>query len=1075
MMLFSRYRLVVLLLLAGYILAALPSNSQQPDFFHITVEEGLSNRSVLSIAQDSSGFLWAGTMDGLNRYDGKSVKVYRSFYEANIMNPNIKITRLAAGKDNLWIGTNNGLYKYQLKEEQFVRCPLPSGATAQDSSIIRAICIYNDQVIVATSRQIVLIPPHNGAAGKQQLSALRVEGRALPNIQTLACDAAGNFFIGTSEGLYRTTLSRVIKNKSLQPELIAGGDITTIATDHGANTWIGTKNDGVFVLNNHFTLVKRFTTSLTSGQGLMSNVIRKILCTHDGNTWIGTLKGLNIYDPLKDSMIGVANIPDNAQSLNFNSIYDIQQDRQGNIWVGTFFGGLNIVNQYQTPFKVFQSNSVNNSISSNVISAIVGDRHHNLWVGTEAEGINYYDRQNSRFKVFKTGGSDNTISSNLIKSMLLDNKGRLWAGFFNGEINILEKDGRKIKRMRQTNLSPPPDADDIIALLQDTDGNIWIGNEEAGINIYNPSTGKFSLFEEVFPGYKLSSKAITALFMDSEKNIWVGTKNGLNLINHKRKTVSWLKKTAATPWLLSGYIYCISEDKNGVIWLGSYSGLSCYDPRDKKMNTYTTANGLPGNKVVGIIPDNNNNLWISTNNGISMLDTSRKIFRNYDVHDGLPGKAFNYNSFYKDGNGLLYFGSYNGLVSFDPAAIQVNTIPPKVELIHVLLNGEATHFKNKMEGDIPFADLKYDQNNLTISYAVLNFIKPEKNHSAYKLEGFDKNWISTGTHTAAYSNLPPGGYTLYVKAANNDGIWGSSQKVIAFTVLPPLWKTWWAYTLYFAAFLSSAIAITWFFNSRAALKRELIYEHALNVKQRELHQMKTDFFTHISHEIRTPLTLIMGPAEMLLENELDKATEKKLISSIKSNADRMLNLSNNLMDFIKADSGYTQLHPHWEDIVLFSQKVFDKFSLAARAKQINYRFHAAIPAISLYFDPHYMEIILFNLLSNAIKFAPQQGIVYLSVKKEQEGMVEISICDNGPGIPQESREKIFTQFFQADQGANKQAGTGIGLALTRLLVTLHGGSISFISNPGQAGKEISTCFIVSLKEGQNHLPQSDQV
>ena len=1039
-------------------------------FDHITAEEGLSNRSVLAVTQDPMGFIWAGTMDGLNRYDGKTIRIFRSFYESNPLSPSIKITSLVSGNGYLWIGTNNGLYTHLPGTDSF-RLVQTHPAKEPAGNTVKAIfCFDPGRMLVATSGGLSLITPARHFKAEPVAAVPDSSSSVVKQIQHISSDSSGNILLGTASGLYLFSKTGLAAGQKPYLQCIRSNiNISTIACDRYNQLWVGTQNDGVYVFSAQKKLLQHYTAQGGRQGQLVSNTIRKILCGRDGRVWIGTLKGLSIYHPSSpSSLYACANDPDDPQSLNFNSIHDIFQDLQGNVWIGTFFGGLNMTTRYQTPFTIYQNNRNENSVSSNIISSILGDAAGNLWIGTEAEGINYLNRTAHRFTHLKHSTSGSSISSNLIKAMLLDQKNRIWVGFFNGELNVIDPLTRTATLLRQTNIHASPDADDIITLAQDKEGRIWIGNEEAGVNIYDPATHSFRTFEQAYPGQPLSSNAITHLYRDSKDNMWIGTKKGLNVLYQASGKLVRYTKDNTHPRLHSDYIYCITEDLNHVIWFGSYSGLSFLNPVNGQPSTYTTQNGLSGSKVVGIVTDAQNNLWISTNNGISRLEPSRKQFRIYNTQDGLPGQAFNYNSCYTDRNGTVFFGGYNGLVSFDPRKIEVNPVPPPVELADISVNGIPVKRAVPSTQMAPALTLSYDQNNLEFHYAVLNFIKPEKNRSAYKLEGFDQQWNYTGAHTATYTNLPPGNYTLLIKAANNDGVWNSVQRMARFTIHPPLWKTWWAYGLYLLAFLLATGAVFWFLQSRASLKRKLEYEHALNVKQRELQQMKTDFFTHVSHEIRTPLTLIMGPAEMLLEHDLDRSSEKQLLSSIKSNADRMLKLSNDLLDFMKADSGYIRLHPVKNDLVAFCRDVFEKFSVIATEKGIRYRFNHTEPVIDLSFDPHYMEIVFYNLLSNALKFTPPGGAVSMQLVRQANNEVTISICDNGVGIPPESSEKIFTQFFQVDAAGNKKTGTGIGLALSKILVTLHGGHIHFTSTRGGEGRENKTCFFVSLREGADH-------
>jgi len=565
------------------------------------------------------------------------------------------------------------------------------------------------------------------------------------------------------------------------------------------------------------------------------------------------------------------------------------------------------------------------------------------------------------------------------------------------------------------------------------------------------------------------------MFEDSKKNIWIGTKQGINLLLHRDRKVRTFLKNLNSGQLNSDYINCIAEDKSQRIWLGTYAGLSYFDEAKNEFGTYTVADGLAGNKVVGIIADDNNNLWISTNNGLSFFREDRSKIYSFNIYDGLPGNVFNYNSYFKDNQGHLFFGSYNGLVEFDPKKISLNIKPPEIVLTGLQVNGkivtnsDSSRIVSKNITEISDFVLDHDENVVTIEYAVVNFIKSAKNRSAYKLEGYNKDWIHTTEQKATFTNLPAGNYTLLIKASNNDGVWSESPLVVKITIKPPPWKTWWAYTLYVIILSLIAFSIIYFFSSRTALKRKLRYEHLLNIKQQELQEMKMDFFTHISHEIRTPLTLIMGPVEMLSGLVPNNLQAQKMLSTIKGNADRLLTLTNKLLDFRKAESGHAHLTISCLNIVTFTKAQFDKFAGEAEKKSISCSFNSAKTDIPLYFDPHHLEIVLSNLLSNALKFTHVRGTVSVHIAIPEPENVEITVCDNGIGIPEEAQGRIFTNFFQADTGGTEQMGSGIGLAFSKSLVELHKGKLSFHSGINADTGNKHTCFIVSLPTGKKHF------
>lgn len=1038
-------------------------------FKHLTVEDGLSSGSVLSVAQDNRGFIWAGTMDGLNRYDGKRVKIFKSFYRDNFIGASIKINQLCADEhDNLWIGTNNGLYVYNIALDSFR--VFYHSATDKNSlchNVIKDLFLDSKKNLwVGTEAGINVVANAGNFDFKFTSIALQTNDSTLLDVSALFESASGQMFAGTANGLVAISKSPSTSSWQITDNILRGNTVSAIAEDQFQNIWAGTITSGVFRISADHKMINHFIRDKNTEAGPISNFIRKITRDKNGKLWIGTLKGLDIVDPVSLKFETYVHDPGNDRTLNFNSIWDIIQDRQGSMWVATFFGGLNIAEAISTPFKVYQ-NGPGNTISSNVVNPVIDDGSGNLWVGTEAEGLDFFNRKTNQFKQFRNDEtSPASLSSNLVKTLIRDSQNNVWVGMHGGGINVITPSGRKIKEFNSSTKGQALNSNDVIALLYDGNGHVWAGTEENGVNIIDVNNNHVGNFEDIFPNKRLTSKAITCLFRDSKNNIWIGTRQGLSRLQADGNDLTGYLRSNVQGKMLSDYINCIAEDDQRKIWIGTYEGLSFYDPDKKIFGTFTTADGLAGNKVTGILNDDNGNLWISTNKGLSLLDATRKVWHNFTVEDGLPANVFNYNSYFRDANGHMFFGTFKGLVEFAPQDIQINNAVPNVVLTGLLVNGKPVS-KGDSSGILPAniletksIKLAYDQNVLTVDYGILNFIKSSKNKSSYKLEGYDADWQSSGNSSATFNGLPPGHYRLLIRASNNDGVWTSSPSVFAITILPPPWKTWWAYTLYALGIIAIASVIIWFISSRTALNRKLKYEHMLSVKQQELHQMKMDFYTHISHEIRTPLSLIMGPVEMLQMKAQGK-DDFRLLEMVRTNAERLMKLATELLEVRKLDTGHMKLTIEQRDIVPFAQSIFQKFKEMAEKKMITYDFESTEKNCVVYFDPHYMEIAVSNLLSNALKFTQEGGKVWMKITRRSKE-IDIEVHDNGPGIPKESQDKIFNTFYRAENAINQTAGTGIGLAFSKNLVELHGGKLTFRSNDAGNSAPPETCFTITL-------------
>ncbi|HQW14333.1 MAG TPA: two-component regulator propeller domain-containing protein [Niabella sp.] len=1051
----KRYIILALALLQIQIcIAAFPVR-----FNYLTVEDGLSNSSVLAITQDSKGFIWLGTRDGLNRYDGKRIKVFRDFFKNNPKGPNVKVICILEDTHHkLWIGTSNGLYYYDPVLDRFT------------SILFHYVNIlYEDKdhnIWIGTTTGLFMT--NSLKEDVLRISYVKYDGEGkneFQNIYSIVQLADGQLVLGSVRGLF-TLQKKAERMVVTRLKLLKEVTVITMCLDQAGKVWIGTNNSGLYSVDTAWKKISHFIQG-AGPDNILNNNVRKVMADRKGDIWIGTLKGLNRYSEATKQFDAFVHLPENPHSLNYNSIYDIFEDRQGSIWIGTYYGGANKIDAYNTPFDIYSNTIQSNSLSSNVISAIAFSPVHSLWVGTEAEGLNRLNLNDftvSRFNV----GNKKLLSSNLVKTIYRDNANTLWVGFFGGGLIFSHHEGVGFQKFTTENSKL--NSNDVTAILEDDQRQLWVGHQDFGINVIDKSRRVVSDITDIYPNGGLPDKGVTCMFKDNKGNIFIGTRSGIYLYATHLSNRNFRPVKIFPNGNQKVYINCIAQDSTGTFWFGSSYGLSDFSLENGVLNTYATSSGLPANKVVGIVPDRNGNLWLSTEKGISKFDKHKKQFTNYDKDDGLPADVFNFNSFYKHPDGRVFFGSLNGLVSFWPSKIETNIRPPEIVLTKLVVNGtvisvgDSSFILDKSLGASKVISLSHDENDINISYAVVNFIKPGKNRSAYRLIGYDNDWVYTDDHEAVFRNLQPDKYTFLLKAANNDGLWNESQTFLTIKVLPPFWKTWWAYLIYGCLGATVLITIYRFLGSRKELQRKLYYEHELNLRQQELQKLKTDFFTHMSHELRTPLTLIQGPAEMMIDRASDSSLEKRLAGSIKSNAERLLNLTNNIMDFMKADSGAMKLNKQNTECISFSREIFDKFIVSTEQKNIMYHFDTDLEQADIEIDRYYMEIVLTNLLSNAIKFAPKEGKVRMAVHNFSNKEMVMAISDDGAGIPEWAMENLFEDFYQVNPEVNKQQGSGIGLALAKKIIELHGGHISYSRVHDDSIEKMTTCFTIKLKK-----------
>lgn len=1030
--------------------------AQTPIFNRLNVEQGLSQNSVLAVTQDKKGFIWLGTRHGLNRYDGYNFKTYQNM-PGNLSpsSNNYVLALLCDSKNGLWVKLVDGsLYQYNEIKDCFE-------IVANRSKNVLVNCIYEDR------QQNIWVGDYNGGLsrlthrGKKLFEPIAVPGLDLRNssIRCIYQSRNGLLWLGTTKGLIQLNIQNneyhIYKHGSSATSL-SGDYITSIVEDLQQNIWVATQDNGLNLFNAPAHTFTRLAVTGGNKAGLVSNKIRKMICDKTGRLWIGTQDGISILDPADHSFLNCRHDPGNKESLSQNSVHSLFEDASGYIWAGTFWGGVNFTNTNRTPFVTWQNNQSPTSLSNDVVSGIAEDAQHNLWVGTEGGGLNYFNRVAHSFSVYKNNLEDSTsLGSNLVKTVYLDKDQNLWVGTHGGGLNVLAKGSKAFRRYFMASNKES----EIIALLEDTQKRFWVGGQ-MGLKLYTrdktgllPPTVDISL-------QAFHNKLVTSIFQDSGNNIWVGTNQGcFQLPNGGSQFKAYSKD----------YINCINQDGQGHIWVGLYyGGLAMYDEKNNRWIHYHTKDGLPNDNVAGILSESKDGLWVSTGNGLARFELGTKLFQNYTVSDGLAGNGFNTNSFFKDSKGEFFFGGYNGLTSFIPSTIEVNNHNAPIVLTglklfndDVAIGGNDRLLKENISL-LPQLTFRYNQNVFTIEYALLNYVKSDKNRYAYKLEGFDKEWNETSNTFATYTNLPSGSYTFCVKGANNDGIWGQPI-TIHLKVLPPFWLTWWAYCIYTLLLASILFFITRFFFLRALIRRE-----------NELHQVKLNFFTNISHEIRTHLTLIMAPVEKMLYIKDEQGLFRQQVEQIKSNSDRLLKLVSELMDFRKADTHHLKLQIGTYNLITFLQEILETYKELSSTKNIHVSFRHSTGHVPLHFDKEQLEKVFFNLLTNAFKFTPEGGHISMEVEETKENVI-VKVRDNGNGIAPEYLKSLFVNYFQVADHGLQNTGYGIGLALTKNIIELHEGNVTVDSKQTTAERPGETCFTVTLPKGDTHFKNKGYV
>ncbi|WP_025145860.1 hybrid sensor histidine kinase/response regulator transcription factor [Pedobacter jeongneungensis] len=1044
--------------------------SQRIAFENLTVDNGLSQNSVLAIVQDGRGFMWYGTQHGLNKYNARSFKIYKNDpSDRTSLSSNYITCLLLDSHKVLWVGTRNGLNKYNPETDSFERVLLDSSSSNKGNQIISS--VYEDRqknIWVWSSTGLYLLP--GGKSGEFSSMAVpdSVAGLYGTNVHVIYQDHEGIYWIGSSAGLTKMKKEgsgyryQIYRHQAAKLNSLSDNYVTTITEDLQHNLWIGTLHGGINLYDKSTNTCTRFLSN-NGAKGPVNNNIRILKTASSGKIWIGTQGGLSILDPKTMQFSSYKHDPEDKSSLSQNSIYSVFIDNANTVWIGTYFGGINMVSGYNTSFLNFQTTRYHSNINNNVVSGVREDNKHNLWIGTEGVGLNYFDREADVVTTYQNKAGDPTsLGSDLIKVVYIDKSGNIWAGTHGGGLNVFNPKTHNFKRYLYNENDPVTLGSEVLDILEDSRNNFWVGTQN-GLLVFRRNNSALEMADNPVIN-KIGKQSVKILLEDKEKNIWMGTSNGLFLLDH---THNDLKQFTTHSGLKSNDINCIFQDTRGRIWVGLYyGGLAAYNNNQQRFVSYSEKQGLANNNVQSILEDANHNLWMGTGNGLSKFNIASQAFKNYYKSDGLLGNTFNINSCYKTFEGEMLFGGYNGLSSFYPSKIEDNNIAPPVVITELKLFNQPVRINQPyglLKKDIsltPKIIFTHSQNVFTIDFAVLNYIKSEKNKYAYKLEGFNNDWVYTDIPSAPYTKLSAGNYIFLAKGANNDGIWGQAA-ILHIQVLPPIWETIWAYCLYVLLIGGLVFLIARFFILRSLLQRD-----------KELTQLKLNFFTNISHEIRTHLSLILGPLEKLVLFGKDDAENTRQLQIVKKSSDSLLQLVNEQMDFRKAESGNLKLHVSEYNIVNILQEILASFYENSISGNITIDLISSSDDTKVYFDKEQLEKVFYNLIYNAFKFTNYGGHIGIFIK-ENKNEVTITIADNGKGIAPENLKNLFENYFQENDHGKQNTGYGIGLALAKSIVELHQGSIVVESKLSPGGN--NTAFTISLRKGADHFNPADLI
>jgi signal transduction histidine kinase/ligand-binding sensor domain-containing protein/DNA-binding response OmpR family regulator len=1083
--------------------------------------ESLSDNEIASLYEDRSGVLWIGTYrGGLNKFD-RETNTFSS-YRHDPDNPNSLSANsvMAIHEDRfgvLWVGTaEGGLNKLVLSSSASEPELKSKESGANKATFVHfehdpdnPNSLSNNAVFtICEDRTGVLwIGTFGGGLNKfdRQQQTFTCYKQKYVNSNYLFCVFEDHFnvlWIGSAEGgLTRFnretgTFTSYLHNPN-DSKSLSYNRIISIFEDHLGSLWIGTYGKGLNKFDRESEQFLRYQFNPKDSHGLSNDLVASICEDRSGALWIGTEDGLNKFDREIQKFRHFTYDRDDSTGLSSKAITSFCEDRSGVLWLGTSGGGLNRFDQDTRKFTHFTHIPDSRSSLYDHISAIHEDRTGVLWIAT-LDGLfrmDPDDRTNGKIKRYKPERNNpKSLSSPRVITIHEDQTGVLWFGTSYG-LNRFDRETDSFTRFVLDPKVKLAWADNAVwRIFEDHFGNLW--------NFPQPSSDGISRFDQVtktFTRYthdpnqpsSLSDNQVYSILEDHLDALWIGTQNGLNKYDRVNDGFVHYQHDPLDQYSLSNNsIRAMYEDSSGTLWIGTHDGLNKYDRASETFLHFGEKDGLAAEEIHDLLEDGRGNLWLITDKGLSKFNPQSGIFRNYDQSDGLQGREFN--AFHKGLlSGKIYLGGPNGFNVFHPDSIKDNPyIPPVVITRFERYNideGEGKPIIKKAISEKQHIELSYKDNILTFEFAALSYLNNSKNQYAYKLEGFNENWIQLGTERkVTFTNLDPGEYTLRVKGTNNDGIWNENGASLKITITPPWWKTWWAYSLYVILLGAILYGVRRFELNRQRLKQQLEMEHVQARNLVQVDRLKSRFFANISHEFRTPLTLILGPIEKLRARISDGESRQDL-NMMQRNAKRLLQLINQLLDLSKLEAGGMKLQARPENIVTLLRGVTQAFESLARQKEIDLQFRSSAEEIIAYVERDKVEKILINLLSNAFKFTAEGGqvSVQLSVSSDQstdnqlitESCLLISVRDTGIGIPEEQLSRIFDRFYQVadslkhdSEFTRETSGTGIGLALAKDLVELHHGEISVTSEVGRG-----TEFIIRLPLGKEHLQPEEIV
>ena len=1019
------------LLVAFSFLCIFPSVASEFQFKNYDTSVGLSQNSVLAIAQDNMGFMWFGTRDGLNRFDGKTFKIYRKSTDRHGLGSNRISCIYESPNNELWIGTERGVFIYSPYSDSFRHFDLKADDGVEVTALTTVITGDGQRIFIGSTSQGVFIYDIEKKKLEHHLvnGALSVSGIYVDSNKTLWL-AFYNSGLCYTRNDFKTIVDFTDENGR---KILDGETVTGMEFSDADNIYLCSSASGLMELNIN---TRKLTPLIASAKG--KDLYAHHLIKSDNKLMMATENGLFTYDISTRTSRHYRYESTNPFALTDNSLQTVYRDKDGGIWVGSFFGGVSYAPRMSYAFSNYIPRiDVTGSLPGRRVSKLAEGKDGRIWVGTEDGGLSYYSPQTGRFHFVETSSAFSNVQSLCVKGE------QIWVGTFANGLKVVDASTGKLLHSYGASLAPGHLHDDIIFSLYATrNGHIYIGTL-GGLYTYHAEDDSFEFYEE------LPKHEVYDIMEDRHGNLWVAIYDH-GVYMRPVGSTKWQCFSTVNSTLVDNNVVSLFENSLGQIWVATDgSGVSCYNPSKQSFEKVPIPSNQPKRVVLAMTEDNEGLMWLTTNEGLMCYNPENSATRLFTTANGLMDNNFSYNSALCSSNGRIYLGCQTGLVAFSPESFLGVTAAPVVVATELVIQGRTVdHFSE----DSPLAQsitttkeliLNHQQNSFALKMAILSYRDAQMRQISYMLEGFDHEWQSLySDNYVRYTNLPAGHYVLHVQDITESGKIAEPYTLVI-TVLSPWYQRWWAWLSYLLIISGIIYFLYRYWTERARMSRRLAMEKFEHEKEQELYQSKINFFTNVAHEIRTPLTLIKGPLTDILQKDIEDDDERENLNIMDQNVTRLLNLTNQLLDFRKTERNGLKLNFESCNVAQLVKDVYVRFRPLMQNKGIEESMKLPLEPLQAHVDREAVTKIVSNLLTNATKYCDH--FVELTLERIADTIV-LTVRNDGPVIDREIRKRIFTPFYRSES-AQSQLGTGIGLALARSLAELHSGTLDIVDDP----------------------------